>query len=301
MQRFPVVRRRLIAGHLLLALLCLALGGLSAYRLLAFPPDALSALGLATLAVVAFLIPSVVYRIYLLGTAFYGITPAGALQFQFGTRKEMIPVEEIEEIRSGGKIPDALRKTGPGWWEAWQGRVVVDGEDPTDWIATDRGQSLLLLVSKHRRWAISPSDPAAFARRSTDLSAQGSLEKIEPISIQPSPFILDILKTRPALVSLIGGWLVIIALGVFLLAVQPVLTPNQPFRFDPAGIPASRGDPARLLILPLTGGAVWLLNAVLGWRAWRTDQRLAAYSLWIAACAIAAGLWVATLFLIQAR
>jgi hypothetical protein len=85
------------------------------------------------------------------------------------------------------------------------------------------------------------------------------------------------------------------------LAVQPVLTPDQPFRFDPAGIPASRGDPARLLILPLTGGAVWLLNAVLGWRAWRTDQRLAAYSLWIAACAIAAGLWVATLFLLQAR
>jgi hypothetical protein len=301
MQRFPVVRSRLIAGHLLLALLCLALAGLSAYRLLAFPPDALSAAGLAILAVASFLIPSVAYRIYLLGTAYYGITPSGALRFQFGTRKEVIPIEEIEEIRSGGKIPDTFRNAGPGWLETWQGRVAVEGEDPTDWIATDRRQFLLILVSKNRRWAISPSDPAAFARRLTDLSTRGSLEKIEPVSIRPSPFILDILKTRPALGSLIGGWLLIVALGVFLLAVQPTLPTDQPFRFDPSGTPASRGDPARLLILPLTGGAVWLLNAILGWRAWRTDQRLAAYSLWIVACAIAAGLWVATLLLLRVR
>jgi hypothetical protein len=301
MQRFPVVRSRLMAGQVLLALLCLALAGSSAWRLLIFPPDAWAAVGLAVLAAALFLIPAVAYRIYLLGTAYYGITNSGALQFQFGPRREIIPIEEIEEIRSGGKIPDSLRSAGPGWWGTWQGRVAVDREDPTDWIATDRGQFLLLLVSKNHRWAISPSDPAEFARQLTELSTRGSLEKVEPFSYRPSPIILDILKTRPALVSLIGGWLLIVALGAFLLAVQPIMPTDQPFRFNPSGAPDSRGDPLRLMILPFTGGAVWLLNAILGWRAWRTDQRLAAYSLWIAACAIAVGLWIAAILLMRAH
>jgi hypothetical protein len=300
MQRFPVVRGRLLTGHLLLAALCFALAGVSGYCLLAFPPGLLSAAGLAVLAAVSLLIPAVVYRILLLLTAQYGITSTGALHIRFGTRSEVIPIEEIEEIRSGGKISDGLRKAGPGWLETWQGRAAAEGEEAVDWIATDRGSPLLLLVSKNRRWAISPSDPAAFARSVTDISAKGSLEKVESESTQPPPFILDILKTRFALASLAGGCFLIVALGVFLLAMLPTLPLSQPFRFNPSGLPSSLGDPTRLLILPFIGGAVWLLNAILGWRAWRTDQRLAAYALWVGASAVAGGLWVATLLLLRA-
>lgn len=300
MLRFPVVRGRLLIGHLLLAALCILLGGISVYLLLAFPSGMLSAIGLTILAAVSILMPAAAYRIYLLLTAYYGIAPAGAFSIRFGSRREVIPLEEIEEIRSGGRISDALRKAGPGWLETWQGRAVAEGEETAEWIATDRGRSLLLLISKHRRWAISPADPSGFAQKVADLSARASLEKVEPISYQPSPFILDILKTRSALAPLIGGWILIISLGVLLLALQSSLPPDQPFRFTPSGLPSSPGNPTRLLILPLTGGAVWLLNAVLGWRAWRTDQRLAAYALWITACAVAAGLWAATIFLIRA-
>jgi hypothetical protein len=300
MQRFPVVRGRLLTGHLLLAVLCVALAGVSIYCLVGFPPGPIPAAGLAVLAAVWILIPAVGYRILLLRTAFYGITPTGALHIRFGSRRDVIPLEEIEEIRSGGKISDALRKNGPGWLDTWQGMASAEGENAADWVATDRGSSLLLLVSKNHSWAISPSDPAGFARSVTDLSARGSLEKIEPQSAQPAPFILDILKTRPALASLAGGWILIATLGVFLLAILPALPPSQPFRFTPSGLPSSLGDPARLLILPFTGGAVWFLNAILGWRAWRTEQRLAALALWIAACVIAAGLWAATLLLLRA-
>jgi hypothetical protein len=300
MQRFPVVRGRLLTGHFLLAGLCIALAGISLYGLLTFPPGAISAAALAVLAGVLVLAPAVAYRVYLLLTAWYEILPTGALRIRFGALREVIPLEEIEELRSGGKVSDALRKAGPGWLETWQGHVAVEGEEAVDWIATDRGQSLLLLVSKRRRWAISPSDPAGFARNVTDLSARVNLEKVEPESILPSPFILDILKTRSALVSITGGWILILALGMFLLILQPSLPVNQPFRFTPSGLPSSFGDPARLLILPFTGSAVWLLNAILGWRAWRIDQRLAAFALWIAACIVAAGLWVAAIFLLRA-
>jgi hypothetical protein len=300
MQHFTVVRGRLLTGHLFLAALCLALAGVSGYFLLAFPPGVFAAAGLAVLAAVALLLPAVVYRVYLLWTARYAITPAGALHIRFGSRKEVIPIEEIEEIRSGGKISDAVRKAGRGWLESWQGWAVAEGEQAADWIATDRGPSLLLLVSKRRLWAISPSDPAGFARSITDLSARGSLEKIEAESAKSPPFILDIFQTRPALASLAGGWFLIIALGVFLLALLPTFPLSQPFRFTPSGLASSLGDPARLLILPFMGGAVWLLNAILGWRAWRINEPLAAYALWIGACAVAGGLWVATLLLLRA-
>jgi hypothetical protein len=299
MQHFPAVRGHWLIGHYLLAALCVALAGISVYCLRTLPLGALSAAALTVLAAVSVLAPAVIYRIYLLGSAEYGISPAGALRVRFGARRDVIPLEEIEEIRSGGMISDALRKAGPGWLETWQGEATAEGEESVDWIATDRGQPLLLLVSKHRRWAISPSDPAGFARQVTDLSARVSLEKIEPESFRPSPFILDILKTRTALASLAGGWVLIISLGVLLLILQPVLPPDQPFRFTPSGSPSSAGDPARLLILPIAGGAVWLLNAILGWWNWRTDRRLEAYALWVTACAVAAGLWAAALLLLR--
>ncbi len=302
MQRFPVVRGRWLAGHLLLAALCLALAGISGYCLLAFPPGPVSAAGLAILAVVAVSIPAVAYRIFLLLTAYYGITPAGALLIRFGSRREVIPIEEIEEIRSGGKISDAMRKAGPGWLETWQGRAAAaaEGEEPVEWIATERGSSLLLLIAKQRRWAISPSDPAGFARSLTDLSTRGSLERIEAESTQPSPFILDILKSRPALALIAGGWFLIVSLGAFVLALLPGLPPFSPFRFDPSGLPASMGDPARLLILPIAGGGIWIMNTILGWRAWRIGQRQAAFALWAAASAVGIGLWVAIVLLIRA-
>jgi len=300
MLRFPIVRGRLLIGHLLLATLCILLGGISFYLLLGFSSGILSAAGLAVLGVVSLLLPAVAYRIYLLLTAYYGITQAGALSIRFGTRREVIPLEEIEEIRSGGRISDALRKAGPGWLETWQGWTAAEGEETAEWFAPDRGRSLLLLVSKHHRWAISPSDPAGFAQKVADVSARGSLEKVEPISTQPPPFILDILTTRPALAILIGGWFLSLSLGILLLAIQTILPPAQPFRFAPSGLPSSPGNPSRLLILPIAGGAVWILNAILGWRAWRTDRRLAAFALWITACAVAAGLWAATILLIRA-
>jgi hypothetical protein len=300
MQHFPVVRGRLLAGHFFLALLCIVVGGVSVYLLLAYPAGLLPAAGLVALAAAAMILPAVVYRIVLLLTAEYVITPAGGLIIRFGARRQVVPLEEIEEIRSGGKIPDAFRKAGPGWLATWQGKISDAGEGAGDWTATDRGRSLLLLIAKNRQWAISPSDPAGFAQKVADLSARGSLERIEPESGEQPPFILDILQTRSAAALVIGGGFLLIALGAFLLAIQSILPAEQAFRFLPSGLPSSPGSASRLLILPFTGGAVWILNVVMGWRAWRTSRRLAAYALWITACAVAIGLWTATLLLIRA-
>jgi hypothetical protein len=160
---------------------------------------------------------------------------------------------------------------------------------------------LLLLITKRQRLAISPADPAEFARRLTDLSAHGGLEKIEPVSVNPAPILVEIIKNPPGLGFLGGGLAGIVALGALLTGIQPGLPADQPFRFDPSGVPASLGDPIRLLILPLIGGAVWLLNAILGWWAWRKGQRPAAYALWAVSLLVMLGLWAASAFLLAAK
>lgn len=301
MIRFSPVRNRLLFLHFLGAVLLCALAGIAAWRLFTFPPDPLGAGGLVGVVTGILLLPPVLFRIYFLITAGYQITSSGGLTIRFGSRRETIPIEEVEEIRSGSRIPDAVRDSAPGWLEMWQGRVVMADEEPVEWLATDRGQRLLLLITKRQRLAISPTDPADFARRLTDLSAHGGLEKIQPRSIKSPPILVEIIKNPPGLGFLGMGLAGMVALGVFLTGIQPGLSAEQPFRFDPSGVPTSLGDPIRLLILPLAGGVVWFLNAILGWWAWRKGQRPAAYALWVVSLLVMFGLWAASASLLAAK
>ncbi len=301
MIRFPAVRNRLLILHVLLILLLGGSVGFAAWRLFAFPPDPVGAAGLVVLIVGLVFLPAILHRTYLLLSAYYELAATGGLTLRIGPRREVIPLDEIDEIRSGSRISDAIRNAAPGWVDGWQGSVSAGGEDEVDWIATDRGPRLLLLVTKRRRVAISPSDPAGFARNLADISAQGSLEKTEPLSVKSSPILREIFRNPPAAVLLAGGMAAITALGAFLTGIQPALSTEHPFRFDPSGLPTSLGDPQRLLFLPATGGAIWILNALIGWLAWKKDQRPAAYALWITTLLVAIGLWVAIVFLLSVK
>ena len=100
---------------------------------------------------------------------------------------------------------------------------------------------------------------------------------------------------------LLGGLAGMVSLGAFLVGIQSRLPADQPFRFDPAGSPTSLGDPIRLVILPLAGGFVWLLNAVIGWWAWRKGLRPTAYIFWTVSLLVAIGLWASSASLILAK
>ena len=299
--RFPAVRTRLLITHILLGIFLCGLIGAAGWRLFAYSPDPTGAAGLVAAVAGLFLLPAILLRIVFLITAYYEISQTGSLILRFGPWREILPIEEVEEIRSGGRIPDAVRMSGPGWLEMWHGRVAAEGKAAVDWLATDRGQRLLLLVTKRRSLAVSPADPAGFAKCLTELSAHGSLEKIEPVSVQPPSILVEILKNTPAIGLLIGGSVGMTALGAFLLAIQSNLPPDQPFRFEPAGAPASLGNPSRLLILPMAGGFIWLLNAVLGWWAWRKGQKPSAYALWMVSLFVMIGLWAASISLIMVK
>jgi hypothetical protein len=298
---FTPFRTRLVFIHLAISLLLLLLAGLCFYRLIAFPPDVLGAAAVVGLVVALSALPAFLYRLVVLLQARYEITQAGALRIAFGARREILPIDGIEEIRTGTGIPASLRAIAPGWRKTWQGRTKMEGEQPVDWFATDHGNCLLLIVAGTRLLAISPANPFLFAKTVTDLSTLGSLEKIQPVSTSPSPRVGDILADRTSIALLSGGLLSLTGLGAFLIGLQSSLPGNQFFKFDPSGAPASEGDPARLLLLPLVGGFFWLINAGFGWMAWRKNDRSAAYIFWIVSLLISIGLWFATGLLLLAR
>ena len=148
MTRFPSARNRLLFIHILLGTFLGALTGAALWRLIAFAPDLLGAACLVTAVGGLLLLPAIIHRILMLFTAEYTIAASGALSLRSGSWREIIPIEEIEEIRSGGRIPDALRKAAPGWLELWHGRVVIAGEGPVDWLATDRGAAVVVAGDK---------------------------------------------------------------------------------------------------------------------------------------------------------
>jgi len=299
--RFSLSRTRLLITHTFFTAALLAAAAVCAYRLLFHAPDLLAAAALPGLVGAVILLPVFGQRILVLARARYEVTASGALHLALGRSREILPLEEIQEIRSGKGIPPEIRKAGPGWRTCWQGRTDTEQGLPIDWYATSRRAKLLLIVTRNRILAISPDQPASFANLVAELSSRGSLEKTEAESLRPGPIVADILADRTALFILSLGVVLITGLGSLLIALMPILPLDQPLKFDPSGAPTSAGDPARLLILPQAGGVIWLVNTVLGWRVWRNTDRPAAYLLWFFGLLVTIGLWVASAFLLLSR
>jgi hypothetical protein len=299
---FAPRRTALLVRHFLLLVLLIPLIALSALRLLRYPPDVLGAIGFILLIAALAALPAVMSRFILLVRVQYKLVPGGGLEVGFGQRFERIPVEAIEEIRSGANIPASWREKAPTWWNSWSGRTSPsDSEKPVDWLATNHDANLLFLMLPDRAVAISPADPETFLQAFSEWATHGGMEKVEPLSAEPDPFFMDIFD-HAAAASLIGFGLAEVAfLGAFIIGIQPTLSPQMPFKFNVAGLPVAPGDPFRLFILPIAGAIVWLINGGLGWFGWRMEEYTAAYILWGASTVVGIGLWFATIVLLVNR
>jgi hypothetical protein len=300
--KFAPHRNALLVRHGLLLLLLLPVMALSLIRIFRFSPDVYSAVGLVLLVASLVCIPAVVSRLVLLLTIRYELKPGGAFEIRFGTRYESIPVETVDEIRTGVRIPDALRQAGLGWWHSWSGRVALAGQvKPIDWLATQKDEHLLLVVLKDRIIAISPADAVGFMSEFSRWATHGTMEPVPTISVEPPPMFMDIFDQTIPTILLGVGLLAATGLGAFVLGAQPTLPAEMAFKFSVSGAPIALGSPIRLLILPIAGGFIWFVNATLGWVGWRKNESIAAYILWGTGLLVQMMLWFATIGLILNR
>ena len=243
------------------------------------------------------------YRLAGLFNARYLIS-AGALTVEWGGRREVIPLTDVEETHAGAEFPGDLRPPRLNWPGCIIGRIQQPELGAVEFLATTADKAQLVLLGYSGGWlALSPPDPAAFlaalAKEREDPAAAAELTA--PQSTYPDLPQWALWRDRLALALIVGAGLAWLALAAYLSLVLPQLPAQIALRFDAAGRPLAFGPPADLLTLVVIGAAARGANTLLGiWLHRRAADRVAAYLLWGGGSVVQALVWIAALSLLTA-
>jgi Bacterial PH domain len=240
--------------------------------------------------------PFLGYRSYALSRAGYRLERDG-LRMRWGFRSEDIPLPEIEWIRPANELAIKL----PLPWLHWPGSILgtrqVEGLGPIEFMASDLN-TLLLVATPQRIFAISPAEPKAFLSAFQSLNELGSLAPLPALSVYPTFVIGRLWDDRLAR----GLLLTSLALEGGLLAWVGLTIPSHPvisLGFLPTGGVEVPGPGARLLLLPVINGIDLFIDLVLGLYFYRRPTRKPmAYLLWSTAIFSALLFYLAVWFIV---
>jgi hypothetical protein len=279
-QVFYPPRRRGLIFHLLVGVILL--GGSLGCLILAFnqPQEGRFVLLLLGSVVLFAPLPWVFYRGYALMNAFYRLERDG-LRLRWGLRAEDIPLPEIEWVRPVQELGFSLPLPpliAPG---AVLGSRKVAELGTVEFMASEM-DALLLVAARDRVFAISPQDGRAFNRAFQRMIELGSLTPLPPYSAQPAAFARRVWDDRPARWVLIAG-LILTVLLLIVVALAIPSTPSVSLGFDAQGQPLPPVPAEQLLLLPVLGILIYLVNLLTGIYFYRRESdRAVAFMLWIA-------------------
>ena len=281
----------------------LALLGLDIGFLLVLRNNPLSLAGFLSLVLLLVSLPVIAvvgYRTYALLRSRY-VLSRNAIVVEWGSRRIVLPMSLLDEVRAGVDVPGNLRPRGLTWPGSVFGTGKVDGLGEVEFLAAVAQPGLVLLRHAEAWLAISPADPQAFLAALAVARAEGPQEEVEPESIIPAVQRSVLLHDRLALSLMAAGAAGAVLLLGYLALISPQLPAQIALHFDARGLPDRFGPPAGLLILPAIAGLTWLVNTIAGlWLHRNTRERAAAYLLLAATLFVQAMVWVATLSLLTA-
>ena len=279
-QVFYPPRRRGLIFHLLVGVILL--GGSLGCLILAFNQPQEGRFVLLLLGSVGLFapLPWVFYRGYALMNAFYRLERDG-LRLRWGLRAEDIPLPEIEWVRPARELGFSLALPpliAPG---AVLGSRKVAELGTVEFMASEV-DALLLVAARDRVFAISPQDGRAFNRAFQRMIELGSLTPLPPYSAQPAAFARRVWDDRPARWFLIAG-LILTVLLLIVVALAIPSTPSVSLGFDAQGQPLPPVPGEQVLLLPVLGILIYLVNLLAGIYFYRRESdRPVAFLLWIA-------------------
>jgi hypothetical protein len=242
------------------------------------------------------------YRLFGLISASYRLDRDG-FAMRWGLAREQIPLSEIRAAVVGNELSTNIRPTLGLWWPGCVvGKQTVDQLGEVEFFSSNLGDGLVLLtLTNGGALAISPSNAVNFQQAFIDATRLGSLERLARESTRPDFVFAHLWEDRLARALILAGLLISIALLGFLSAVGPNLPSQVPFGFDPLGFPDPLAPPGRLLLLPLVGGLIWLIDLIVGLLTYRTTaNRVVAYAVWASSIATAILLWGGAVHLVAA-
>jgi len=219
-------------------------------------------------------LPLIVYRLYALVNAAYGLRRDGLL-IRWGLRREDIPLNRIEWIRPASELGFKL----PLPWLRFPGAILGTRNVPelgrVEFIAADTNH-MMLIATPEKVYAISPEQTNQFITLFRRVNELGSLAPIEAQSVYPTVLIGHVWEDRLARLLIISGF----GIGLILLAVTAIAVPGLetiPWTGGEGAVPAER-----LLLLAILDGMIWIFNLFAGIFLYRRggDLVVGSYILW---------------------
>lgn len=195
------------------------------------------------------------YQTFLVLTTRFQLTRS-ALELQWGFRREVLPLEQVEWAHPVLDFDSPMPLPGFVLPFQYYGIRRIRGLGTVEFAATDR-RNMVLIRADSRHFVISPEDAYAFASEFEKLSALGPQEVVAPLSQTGRNLIGEILQdsmARKLFTAGIVGLLTLTAVSIALSATRPTIT----------WITLELVPSNRLLLLLLVGGLDWLLNTFLG-------------------------------------
>jgi len=236
----------------------------------------------------------ITYRLFGLLTAQYALDRNG-FYLKWGLVEEHIPLSRIQNISNVEDLPEKA-----DGWAAILGltRSFTDQESgqAVEFFTAGSLENALLIIGKDLNLVITPADADGFLKTYRGFTHQGALQRIRPLSVRPVFLAAVLFSDRFARWLLPSGLVINLLLLFFLIIGSAGLPDAVPFSFDPAGRVEMVAPANRLLLLPLAGGLLWMLNFILGtWFYHRKEDPLLSYVLWGAAVLPGLLLWGAVI------
>jgi hypothetical protein len=243
----------------------------------------------------------VVYRLYGLLTARYTVNRDG-LKLRWGLAYDDIPIQQLTRVDRAEVFKlDRMPALGTWWPGLVIGKRAIKNLGEVEYFATRGPADMVVVQSGDRFMAISPKDVDEFLLAVRDSLRMGALSTYEEVSTRPNFALARLGSDRIAVLLVILGGLLPIALFGYLLLVVGGITSQVAFGFDTSGVVDTLAPPGRLLLLPMIAGASWFLDLFFGLWMYRTSaNRPLAYTLWAGAILVGGLMWGAVLQLLGA-
>lgn len=279
MNEFPPPRQRGLTIHIIVILVLGAIS-LSLFWLLFQTSIGLLFTIYLLVALATFIpIPILIYRAYALTRSNY-LLNRDNLRLVWGLRIEEIPLADVEWVRPISASPSPV---GLPFFRL-PGGIVGMTRHPEigkiEFLASE-SETLLLVATARRVFAISPADPSGFTAAFQRAIEMGSLARAEAHSQYPS-FVI-VVAWESMIVRYL--WLVGTFINVGLLLWVTVIAPGiarVPLGFTPARLPQIPVPGAQLIFLPLLSTLSFVLGWLVGLYFYRhPDQRILAVLVWV--------------------
>lgn len=279
MNEFPPSRQRGLLIHII-AILILGAISLGMLWLLFQTSVGLLLTVYLLVALMTFIpVPILAYRAYALTRSNY-LLNRDNLRLVWGLRIEEIPLADVEWVRPMNALPTPLSLP----LFRLPGGILGVTRHPelgkVEFVASE-SETLLLVATAQRIFAISPADPAAFLsafQRSIEL---GSLTHAGAHSQYPSFVIATAWENLFVRYLWLAGAFLNVGLLLWVTVIAPGI-PRIPLGFTAARLPQPPVPGVQLIFLPLLSA----LSFVIGWLAGlffyrREDQRMLAVMVWV--------------------